>query len=149
VEGSLVYELEAAFVAVEEAELGLGGEIAEGSVHAGELASGGLLLHGVFEHFGFEDPGAAEAPVGSGELLDEAVFEIVDGVEALEEDVAEALKWVADSLPMRICLARRLWRVALAALPSAVTVPVALARLGRRCFCEICMMGMAGSRPRD
>jgi hypothetical protein len=108
VEGPLVHEMEAAFVAVEEGEFGLFGELAEGGVHAGELAAGGLLLHGVFEHFGFEGPGVAEAPVGGGELLDEAVFEIVDRGEALEEDVGErALKLPGDSLPTRICLASR------------------------------------------
>jgi len=92
VERPLVHEMEAAFVAVEEAELGLSGELGEGGVHAGELAAGGLLLHGVFEHFGFEGPGAAESPVGGGEFLDEAVLEIVDRGEALEEDVAEGLE---------------------------------------------------------
>ena len=91
-ERPLVHEMEAAFVAVEQAELGLGGEFSEGGFHAGELAAGGLLLHGVFEHFGFEGPSAAEAPVGGGELLDEAVLEIVDGGEALDEDVAEGLE---------------------------------------------------------
>jgi hypothetical protein len=92
VEGALVHEVEAAFVAVEEGKFGRGSEFSEGGVHAGELAAGGLLLHGAFEHFGFEGPGAAEAPVGGCELFDEAVFEIVDGGEALEEDVAEGFE---------------------------------------------------------
>ena len=39
-EGTLVHQMEAALVAVEEAELGLGREIGEGGVHASELASG-------------------------------------------------------------------------------------------------------------
>jgi hypothetical protein len=59
VEGAVVHPVEAAFVAVEEVELGLGGELGEGGVHAGELAAGGLLLYGVFEDFGFEGPGSA------------------------------------------------------------------------------------------
>jgi hypothetical protein len=91
-EGPLVHQMEAAFVAVEEGEFGRGGEFAESGIHAGELAAGGLLLHRVFEHFGFEGPGAAEAPVGGGEFLDEAELEIVDGGEALDEDVAEGLE---------------------------------------------------------
>jgi hypothetical protein len=92
VEGALVHKVEAAFVAVEEGEFGLGSEFAESGIHAGELAAGGLLLHGVFEHFGFESPGATEAPVGGCEFLDEAELEIVDGVEALDEDVPEGLE---------------------------------------------------------
>jgi hypothetical protein len=94
VERPLIHPMESAFIAVEQAELGLGGELGEGGVHAGELAAGGLFLHRVFEHFGFEGPGAAETPVGRGEFLDEAVFEIVDGGEALEEDVAEGFEVV-------------------------------------------------------
>jgi hypothetical protein len=79
--------VEASFVAVEEREFWLGGEFAEGGFHAGELAAGGLPLHGVGEHFGFEGPGAAQAPVGRGEFLDEVVLEIVDRFEALDDEL--------------------------------------------------------------
>jgi hypothetical protein len=148
VEGALVHEVEAAFVAVEEAEFGRGGELAEGGIHAGELSAGGLLLHGVFEHFGFERPGAAEAPVGGGEFFDEAVLEIVNGGESLEEDVAEGFEVLGALVADEDLLGEQTMTDGIGgaarALPSGVMGPVdraALARLAWRRFCEIFMMG--------
>ena len=92
VKGALVHHVEAGFVAVEEVEAIVGGEVGVGCGHARDLTAGGLGLHGLFEHFGLYGPSAAEAPVGGGEFLDHAVFEIVYRFEAGGEHLTEGLE---------------------------------------------------------
>jgi len=89
VQGALMHDMEAGLVAVQEMECGAGGEVAESGGQAGEIAAGGLGLHGSFEHLGFHGPGAAETPGGGGHFFDEAELDVIDGSPLGDGDVEE------------------------------------------------------------
>lgn len=76
-EGALIHDVQARFVAVEEAELGSGRELAERGGHAGDLTFLGAIFHAAFEEAVFDGPGAAQSPIGGGHFLDHAEFDIV------------------------------------------------------------------------
>ena len=84
VEGALVDAMEAGFIAIYEAEAGMGGGIGEGGGHAVDFVAGGLGFGVVLKDAGFKGPGAAHAPVGSGHFLDETELEAIFGLEAVE-----------------------------------------------------------------
>ena len=85
-ETALVDAVEAGFVAVEEGEVGGGGEAGEGGGEAAELVVGFVVLAGeaIFEQPAFDGPEAAHAPICGGHFLDHAEFDAVDGFETLE-----------------------------------------------------------------
>jgi hypothetical protein len=93
VEGAVVHHLEAGFVAVHEGEwVGVGG-FGEAGGDAVELVAFDLGGDLVIEGAGFEGPTAAETPGGGNHLLDQAVFDFVNGLEAGEmllDEVVEA-----------------------------------------------------------
>ncbi len=91
-EGALVIEMEASLVTVHEAEGGLGGEIHKAIGDAVQRIAGRLSSGPVFEHTGFESPGAAETPVGSDHLLDHAELHAIDGLQAVEMIVEDGLE---------------------------------------------------------
>jgi hypothetical protein len=91
-EGALVREVEARLVSVEKAELGSGGQVGKGGGHAGEPVFLGAAFHAVFQEAGFDGPGAAEAPIGGGHLLDHADFDVIDGAKAAEVQVEQRLE---------------------------------------------------------
>ena len=74
-EGALVHEVEAGFVAVDESEGGAIGETREGVGHAVEVASRGLSGGLFVDEAGFDGPGAAQTPMGYDHLLDHGEFE--------------------------------------------------------------------------
>jgi hypothetical protein len=119
-EGSLLHVVEAGFVAGEECEAVVGRQIAEGRSSTRELAAFLFASHGLFDHRGFDSPGAAKAPVGGGEFLDHVEFESVHESEALNQDVAERFEGFGG----------------LGALPSGVWGPVDLAALVRLALCR-------------
>ncbi len=82
VEGALVHEVEAAFIAVDEGDGGAVGETGKGIGHAVEGGCGGLGGDLLVEEGGFDGPGAAQAPIGCGHVLDHAEFQAVGGLEA-------------------------------------------------------------------
>jgi len=86
VESALVHEMEAGFVAVEEAEIGRSGHVAESGGEAANLVSGrvGLFGQGVLEDAFLDSPGAAHAPIGGCHFLDQPELDAVDGPEALQ-----------------------------------------------------------------
>jgi len=89
-----VDEVEAGLVAVEESELGGGGQLAEGGSEAVELGGGVAGGHVVIEGAGFDGEGAAQVPIGGDHFLDEADLDIVEGGEAVGigvEELAEAV----------------------------------------------------------
>jgi hypothetical protein len=90
-EGALADVVEAGLIAMEEAELGGGGQVGESAGKAGEFVAGLVGGHGVFVEAGFDGPGAAQAPEGGDHFLDHAELDVVDGAVALdvlvEEDV--------------------------------------------------------------
>jgi hypothetical protein len=92
VEGSLVHRVEPGLVAVHQVALGLGGEIVKGAGDAAPLRPGGMRGHGGLHVFGFDRPGAAEAPVGGGELLDQGELDAIDGGEAADVLLQDDLK---------------------------------------------------------
>ena len=81
VEGALVHEVEAGFVAVDEGDGGAFGEAGEGIGHTVEGGSGGLGGDLLIEEAGFEGPGAAQAPIGCGHVLNHAEFQAAGGLE--------------------------------------------------------------------
>ena len=94
VEGPLVHHVEARFVAVEEAKFRGCSEFAEGAGDAGNVVTLGLGVEFLREEGVFDGPGAAEAPVGSGHLLDHAELDAIERAEAFEvfgEEGVEAL----------------------------------------------------------
>ena len=82
VEGALVHEVEAGFVAVDEGDGGAFGEAGKGISHAIEGGTGGLGGDLLIEEACFEGPGAAQAPIGCSHVLDHAEFQAVGGLEA-------------------------------------------------------------------
>jgi hypothetical protein len=85
VEASLVDAVEAGLVAMEEREVGSGGEAGEGGGEAAELVVFFVLPgEAVFEEALLDGPEAAHAPVGGGHFLDHPELDAVDGVEVLQ-----------------------------------------------------------------
>jgi hypothetical protein len=84
VEGALIDEMKAGLVTVHEAEGGFGGEVLEGVGYAIERIGGSLGVGLIFEQSGLDGPGAAEPPVGSDHLLDEAELDAIGGLDAIE-----------------------------------------------------------------
>ncbi len=94
VQGALVIEMQASLVTVHEAERGFGGQVDEGIGDAIQSVAGRLSGSFIFEHAGFESPGAAETPVGSDHFLDHAELHAIGGLQAIEviaEDGLETL----------------------------------------------------------
>jgi hypothetical protein len=71
--------VEAGFVAVDEVELGGGGEGREAGGEAHVVVPGGLLGEAGVEELGFDGPDAARAPLGEGHLLDDGGFDFGGG----------------------------------------------------------------------
>jgi hypothetical protein len=79
-----VLVVEAGLVAEKGVELGIAGEIGEAAGEALDFGvGGGVGLHGGIHHLGFDSDGAARAPGTGDHLFDEALFDFVDGTEAL------------------------------------------------------------------
>jgi hypothetical protein len=94
VEGALVHQVEAGFVAMEQSQLGRGGELAEGSRDAGAGVTAGLGVQAASQELVFHGPGAAHPPVSSGHFLDHGLLNAIGGAEALQvlrEEGFEAL----------------------------------------------------------
>ena len=94
VEGALVEQVETRLVAVHQSQGGRRSKIGEGGGHAVQWVAGGLSCNLLFDHMGFEGPGAAETPERSHHFLNEAELDAIGGLEALEvlgEDGFEAL----------------------------------------------------------
>lgn len=100
-EGAFNFEEEAGFEAVEAIEgAGVVGEVREGDGEAGFLIEGrvgavqvrGLTVHGVGVSGGLDVVEALETPVGGSDFADEAEFEFVGGLEALDEGVEEGIE---------------------------------------------------------
>ena len=86
--------MEAGFVAVEEGKFRGCSEFAEGAGDAGDVITFGEGVQFLGEEGIFDGPGAAEAPVGSGHLLDHAELDAIERAEAFEvfgEERVEAL----------------------------------------------------------
>jgi len=98
VEGALEHAVEAGFIAMQEAQRGLAGELGEGGGEAGELVAvrGGRLAgdRGIHDS-GFQCPGAALAPEGGDHLLDHAQLNAVGRAEAVEILGQEGVKALA------------------------------------------------------
>jgi hypothetical protein len=92
VEGTLVHQVEAGFVAVEQGQLRRRGELAERGGDAGAVKTAGLGLHPGSHHLGFHGPGTAHSPPGGGHLLDHGLLDAIDGCEALHVLVEECVK---------------------------------------------------------
>jgi len=101
VEGALVDAVEAGFVAVEEGEGLGGGHVFECGGEAVDFVGAGVFgQEAVFEHAGFDCPGAAEAPVSGDHFFNEAVLDAIGGLEAfqmiVEDDVEGFLRFVIE-----------------------------------------------------
>ncbi|MCU1262218.1 MAG: hypothetical protein JWO80_5103 [Bryobacterales bacterium] len=94
-ERAMVHAVEAGFVAVEQVELGAGGELRECRAEAGVLVDfrfcggGHARLHGAVQEVGFDGPQAAEAAGAGGHFFDGGEFDIVGGFEFCEVLVEE------------------------------------------------------------
>jgi hypothetical protein len=90
-EGAVAHVVKAGLIAMQEGELGRGGQVGESAGKAAELVTGLAGSHGVFVETGFDGPGAAQTPEGGDHFLDDAELDVVDGAVALdvliEEDV--------------------------------------------------------------
>jgi len=85
VEGALVHEMEAGFVAVHK---GLAEDVVgfgEGGGDAIEEVAGGLSGGVVVEHAGLDGPGTADAPEGGGHLFDSGELDAIGGLEAFDQ----------------------------------------------------------------
>ena len=75
-----------------------------GCGEAGGFVAGGLIIDGLGEAGFFDRPGAAETPIAGGHFLDEAGLEVIDGAEAVQETLKEAVNgllifgWEDDTL---------------------------------------------------
>ncbi len=88
--------VEARFVAVEEAELGLGRQGGKGLGDLRSLAEFGVLGgDGIVHEFRFNGPGAALTPEGRQHFLDKSDFDAVGGIEAFRETGREDVKALA------------------------------------------------------
>ena len=76
-------------MAMEDGELGCGGQFGEGGGHAADFVAGRLGVDGVGLQLGFDGPGAAQTPEGGDHVLDDAAFDVVDGVVELDVLVHE------------------------------------------------------------
>ncbi len=96
-EGALEDVVEAGFVAVQEAELGLGGERSEAGSDAGELAAGlgELCGDGIIHESCFDGPSAALTPESGDHFLDEAVLDGIGGAEAFHKTGREGVETLA------------------------------------------------------
>ena len=83
-EGAVVHHVEACFVAMEEGQLGRGGQLAECGRDISQVGAFRAGGHGAFEEGVFDSPGATHAPGSGGHFLDHAAFDLIDGVESLE-----------------------------------------------------------------
>jgi len=92
VEGTLIHQVEAGFVAMEKGEFGRGGELAEGGRNAGAVVTAGLGAHSGSQELVFYGPGAAHPPVSSGHLLDHGLLDAVDWTESLQVLVEKGFK---------------------------------------------------------
>ena len=93
-ESALITKVETGLVAMQEGELGRGGQVTESLGDAGEFVGGVELLDAVIEKPGLDGPGAAHAPIGGGHFLDHAEFDSIAGSEALDvlgQEVFKAL----------------------------------------------------------
>jgi hypothetical protein len=88
-EGALAHVVEAGLIAMEEGELGRGGQPGEGGGQAADSVAGRLVVDGLREHVGFNGPGAAQTPEGGDHFLDDAELDVVDGVVELDVLVHE------------------------------------------------------------
>ena len=95
VEGALVNTVEAGLVAMEEIQLGGGGQLGERAGDAGGLVlAGRLVLEGLLHQAILDGPGAAHAPVRGGHFLDHTELDAIEGAEAvgvLGHEVVERL----------------------------------------------------------
>ena len=83
-EGALADVVEAGLIAMQEGEVGCGGQVGESAGDAADLVAGLAGVDGVVEEVGFDGPGAAHAPEGGGHFLDDAELDVVDGAVAVE-----------------------------------------------------------------
>jgi hypothetical protein len=84
--------MKAGLVTVQEAEGGFGGEVVEGVGDAIERIGGSLVGGFIFEQAGFDGQGAAETPVSSDHLLDQAVLHAIGGLKAIEVVIHDSLE---------------------------------------------------------
>jgi len=84
VEGALIHQVKAGLVAADEGDGGAAGEAGEGVREAVEVDFGGLGDDLSIEEAGFDGPGAAQAPMGRGNLLDDAEFQAIGGLEVVD-----------------------------------------------------------------
>jgi len=87
--------VEARFVAVEQGQFRGGGQLAESAGDADHIVAGGLGGEAFGEQRVFDGPGAAQAPVRRGHLLDHSALDAIDGAEALPVRGEKGLKALA------------------------------------------------------
>ena len=83
-ESAAVHAVEAGFVAVQERELGVRGELGKGVGDDGNLVLVAFRGDGPIEQVGLDGPEPAETPERGGHLLDEAELDIVGRLELLD-----------------------------------------------------------------
>ena len=123
-EGALADVVEAGLIAMQEGEVGCGGQVGESAGNAADCVAGLAGMDGVVVEAGFDGPGAAHAPEGGGHFLDDAEFDVVGGAVAVDvlgqedvevlaglgaQDDALGEKAVADGVEGRSFFPRRVW----------------------------------------
>jgi hypothetical protein len=83
-EGALADVVEAGLIAMQEGELGRGGQIGESGGQAVDFVAGLAGVDGVVVEAGFDGPGAAQSPEGGDHFLDHAEFDVVGGAVAVD-----------------------------------------------------------------
>jgi hypothetical protein len=96
-EGALEDPVEARFVAVQQPELGLGGQRGEAGSDAGELAARFRRLggDGVVHELCFDGPSAALTPQSGYHFLDETALDGIGGIEAFGKAGREGIEALA------------------------------------------------------
>jgi hypothetical protein len=84
VEGALVHAVETGLITIEKVELVAGGELGEGGGDTGAVSGLGAFFHALVEQGGFDGPETAQAPGGRGHFLDDALFDVVGGIQLLQ-----------------------------------------------------------------
>ena len=83
-ESALADVVETGLIAMQEGELGRGGQVGESAGNAADLVAGLAGVDGLVVEAGFNGPGAAHAPEGGGHFLDDAELDVVGGAVAVE-----------------------------------------------------------------
>jgi hypothetical protein len=83
-EGAPADVVEAGLIAMQEGEVGCGGQVGESAGNAADCVAGLAGVDGVVVEAGFDGPDAAHAPEGGGHFLDDAELDVVGGAVAVD-----------------------------------------------------------------